>query len=52
MRWICTPRHTVGTRLMALRAEGVAMVGEQTIDVLIGGYLSAEAATEDYEAVS
>ena len=27
------------------------MVGEQTIDVLIGGYLSADAATEDYEAV-
>jgi uncharacterized membrane protein len=27
------------------------MIGEQTIDVLIGGYLSADAATEDYEAV-
>jgi uncharacterized membrane protein len=27
------------------------MVGEQTIDVLIGGYLSADAANEDYQSV-
>ena len=29
----------------------VGILGEQTIDVLIGGYLSADAAHEDYEAV-
>ena len=26
-------------------------LGEQTIDVLIGGYLSADAAQEDFQAV-
>ena len=29
----------------------MGILGEQTIDVLIGGYLSADAAHEDYEAV-
>ena len=29
----------------------MGVLGEQTIDVLIGGYLSADAAHEDYEAV-
>ena len=36
-------------RLMTSRRK--PMVGEQTIDVLIGGYLSADAANEDYQAV-
>ena len=29
----------------------MGILGDQTIDVLIGGYLSADAAQEDYEAV-